>query len=64
MAWVFLVRAAITFGREARGGNSTAWVFLFIAALGAVACLFLSLMLVTVVLRKVGLLEEKKSHRH
>ena len=64
VAWVFLVRAAITFGREARGGDGQAWVFLGIAALGGVACLFLSLMLVTVVLRKVGILEERKPHRH
>lgn len=63
-AWVFLVRAAISFGRDARGGEGSAWIFLTVASLGAVACLFLSLMLVTLVLRRLGIIEEKKPHRH
>lgn len=63
-AWIFLVRAAITFGREARGGDGGAWLFLAIAALGAVACLFLSLMLATVLLRRLGIIEERQPHRH
>ena len=54
VAWGFLVWAAIDFGRSARGGDGTAWVFLAIASLGAVACLFLSLMLATMLLRAVG----------
>ena len=45
VAWGFLVWAAIDFGRTARGGDGQAWLFLAIASLGAVACLFLSLML-------------------
>ena len=64
VAWGFLVWAAIGFGREARGGDSQAWVFLGIASLGGVVCLFLSLMLVTLLLRKLGILEEKKPHKH
>lgn len=64
LAWVFLVKAAITFGREARGGDGSAWIFLAIASLGGVACLFLCLMLVTVVLRRFGILEERKPHKH
>lgn len=64
VAWIFLVKAAITFGREARGGDGTAWLFLAIASLGAVACLFLSLMLVTLLLRKLGIIEEKQVHKH
>jgi hypothetical protein len=63
-AWGFLVWAAIDFGRTARGGDSQAWWFLGIASLGAVVCLFLSLMLLTLLLRKLGILEEKKPHKH
>ena len=64
VAWGFLVWAAIDFGRSARGGDSQAWLFSVVASLGAVACLFLSLMLGTVLLRKLGILEEKKPHKH
>ena len=64
VAWGFLVWAAIDFGRKARGGDGQAWFFLAIASLGAVACLFLSLMLATMLLRAVGILEEKKTHKH
>jgi hypothetical protein len=63
-AWGFLVWAAIDFGRTARGGDDRAWVFLGVASLGAVACLFLSLMLGTLLLRKLGILEERKPHKH
>lgn len=63
-AWGFLVWAAIDFGRTARGGDGQAWLFLAIASLGAVVCLFLCLMLVTLLLRKVGILEEKRRHKH
>lgn len=64
VAWGFLVWAAIDFGRTARGGDGQAWLFLAIASLGAVACLFLALMLGTLLLRAVGILEDKKPHRH
>jgi hypothetical protein len=64
VAWGFLVWAAIDFGRKARGGDGDAWMFLAIASLGAVACLFLSLMLGTLLLRKVGVLEERRPHKH
>lgn len=63
-AWGFLVWAAIDFGRTARGGDSQAWVFLAIASLGGVACLFLSLMLGTLLLRRLGILEERKPRKH
>jgi hypothetical protein len=63
-AWGFLVRAAISFGREARGGDGGAWLFLAIASVGAVACLFLSLMLGTLILRRLGIIEDKRPHRH
>ena len=46
MAWGYLVFAAIDFGSSARSGDATAWWFLAIASVGAVACLFIGLMLV------------------
>ncbi|WP_134767178.1 hypothetical protein [Nocardioides sp. 1609] len=55
VAWGYLVYAAIDFGTSARGGDSTAWWFLALAALGAVACLFLGLVLVTRISRAIGL---------
>ncbi len=45
VAWGVLVLAAIDFGREARSGEPTAWTFLVLAAVGAAACLFLTLIL-------------------
>ena len=63
-AWGFLVWAAIDFGRSARGGDSGSWVYLAVASVGAVACLFLSLLLVTILLRRVGILEDRRPHRH
>jgi len=64
VGWGVLVWAAIGFGRSARGGDSGDWVFLALASLGAVGCLFGCLWLVTLLLRKVGILEEKRPHRH
>jgi len=54
VAWGYLVYAAIDFGSSARGGDSQAWVFLGLASLGAVACLFIGLMLVARLLRMLG----------
>ncbi len=55
VAWGYLVYAAIDFGATARGGQSAAWWFLALAALGAVACLFVGLMLVARLLRRLGI---------
>jgi hypothetical protein len=55
VAWGYLVKAAIDFGVTARGGESGAWVFLGLASLGAVACLFVGLILVARVLRRLGI---------
>ena len=63
-AWVLLVWKAIDFGRSAREGDSGAWLSLAIASLAAVGCLFGCLWLVTVLLRAVGLLAEKRPRRH
>lgn len=55
VAWGYLVYAAIDFGATARGGESTAWWFLALASLGAVACLFVGLMLIARLLRRLGI---------
>ena len=55
VAWGYLVYAAIDFGSTARSGNDTAWWFLALASLGAVACLFVGLMLVARVTRRLGI---------
>lgn len=55
VAWGYLVYAAIDFGSTARSGDSTAWWFLGLASVGAVACLFVGLMLVARVLRRLGI---------
>ncbi|MEO6511216.1 MAG: hypothetical protein ABIO16_09510 [Nocardioides sp.] len=55
VAWGYLVYAAIDFGSSARGGDNQAWVFLGLASLGAVACLFIGLMLIARLLRMLGM---------
>ncbi|WP_341927576.1 hypothetical protein [Nocardioides psychrotolerans] len=55
VAWGYLVYAAIDFGSEARGGDSGAWLFLGLASIGAVACLFLGFILIARLLRRLGI---------
>jgi uncharacterized BrkB/YihY/UPF0761 family membrane protein len=55
VAWGYLVYAAIDFGSTARSGDSTAWWFLALASIGAVACLFVGLMLVARLTRRLGI---------
>ena len=55
VAWGYLVKAAIDFGTSARGGQSEAWWFLALASLGAIACLFIGLMLVARITRRLGI---------
>lgn len=55
VAWGYLVYAAIDFGSSAREGRDEAWWWLGVAALGAVACLFVGLMLVARLSRAIGL---------
>lgn len=45
IAWGVLVFAAIDFGRSARDGQSGDWSFLLLATVGAVACMFLAIVL-------------------
>ncbi len=54
VAWGYLVWAAIDFGTTAREGRATAWWFLALASLGAVACLFAGLMVGLRLLRELG----------
>ncbi len=56
VAWGYLVYVAIDFGSSARSGQSAGWWLLGLASLGAVACLFIGLLLITRLLR---LLEQR-----
>ena len=47
IAWGFLVYLAIDFGTSGRDGNATGWWLLIVATLGAIACLFVAMMLGT-----------------
>ncbi|QBX56067.1 hypothetical protein EXE58_11735 [Nocardioides seonyuensis] len=56
VAWGYLVYAAIDFGTAARdGGGGSAWGFMALACLGAIACLFFGLMLVARLMRALGI---------
>lgn len=56
IAWGYLVYAAIDFGTAAReGSGSSAWAFMGLACLGAIACLFVGLLLVARVMRALGI---------
>ncbi len=52
---------AIDFGQSARGGQNSAWAFLSVAAVGAMACLFAGLMLGIRLLREVGIITNPSS---
>ena len=47
IAWGLLVWAAIDFGGQARNGENVAWLFLVLATVGAIGCLFLAMVLVS-----------------
>lgn len=55
VAWGYLVYAAIDFGASARGGDTEGWWLLALASMGAVACLFVALMLIARLLRELGI---------
>lgn len=47
VAWGYLVYLAIDLGTKARNGESTAWWLLGLSTIGAIACLFVAMMLGT-----------------
>jgi hypothetical protein len=55
VAWGYLVYAAIDFGDTARDGQTEAWWWLGVAAVGAAACLFVGLMLIARLSRALGI---------
>lgn len=55
VAWGYLVYAAIDFGSSARAGHGASWWFLALASLGAIACLFVALMLLSRLGSSLGL---------
>ncbi len=55
VAWGYLVYAAIDFGTDARSGDQQAWWFLGFASVGAIACLFLGLVLISRITRALGI---------
>ena len=56
VAWGYLVYAAIDFGTAAREGTGSAtWAFMGLACLGAIACLFVGLLLVSRLMRALGI---------
>lgn len=58
VAWGYLVFAAIEFGATARhDGKGSAWLFLAIASVGGMVCLFLAFMLAVRLSRAIGLSE-------
>ena len=63
VAWGYLVMAAIDFGNAARMGDSAAWWLLALASIGAVACLFLALIIVSRLSRALGLTKAPSTHR-
>lgn len=63
VAWVFLVNAAIDFGRVARRGDAMAWVFTGAATIGATVCLLLLFVLAARLLVALGLVSEYKPRR-
>ena len=62
-AWGYLVKAAIDFGIQARNGTPGAWTYLALACVGAVACLFVGLMLIARLLRTLGITQSESSQR-
>ena len=59
VAWGYLVYAAIDFGAGARSGEDGSWWLLGLASVGAVACLFVGLLLVARLLRMLGVLKSE-----
>lgn len=63
VGWGYLVVLAISFGGDARNGDTPAWGLLALAAVGAMACLFLALLLGARVLRALGVTASPDARR-
>ena len=62
VAWGYLVYAAIDFGTAARSGSGgSAWSFMALACLGAIACLFVGLLLAARLMRSLGITQPPPS---
>jgi len=53
VAWGYLVYLAIDFGTSARDGDATGWWMLALSTIGAIACLFIAMMLGTRLFAKI-----------
>ena len=53
VAWGYLVYLAIDLGTSARNGDNTAWWLLGLATIGAIACLFVAMMLGTRLVERI-----------
>lgn len=63
ISWGYLVFLAIDFGDSARSGETRSWAFLALAALGAMAALFVALMLVSRLSRALGVVSPPEPTR-
>jgi hypothetical protein len=61
VAWFFLVRSAIDFGRVALDGQNRAWLFAAAASVGGAVCLMLVFVLVLRALRALGVVHGRRS---
>jgi hypothetical protein len=62
VAWFFLVRSAIDFGRVALNGENNAWLVLGAATAGAAVCLLLVFVLVLRALRALGIVHRRRRY--
>jgi hypothetical protein len=62
-AWLFLVRASITFGQVARDGRGAAWAVCAAGTIGAAVCLLLVFVLLTRIWTQLGLRSDYRPRR-
>ena len=62
-AWLFLVRASITFGQVARDGRGAAWAVCGAGTIGAAVCLLLVFVLLTRIWALLGLRSDYQPRR-
>lgn len=62
-AWLFLVRASITFGQVARDGRGAAWAVCGAGTIGAAVCLLLVFVLLTRTWTMLGLRSDYQPRR-